>query len=93
MRRTQIYLDGEQDRLLGIRAKALGTTKSAVIRDAIDAFLGREPAGGSDLQRLRAAVAGAAGIAPSLPPGGEYVEELRAADLERQRTLDRRRVA
>lgn len=93
MRRTQIYLDDEQDRLLSIRADALGTTKSAVIRDAIDAFLMRERSGDSELQRLRAAVADAAGVASSLPAGQEYVEKLRAADLDRQRELDARRVA
>lgn len=93
MRRTQIYLDDEQDRLLGIRAEALGTTKSAVIRDAVDAFLERGPSVGSELQRLRAAVAQAGGIAPTLPSGEDYVEDLRAADRDRERELDARRVA
>jgi predicted transcriptional regulator len=39
MRRTQIYLDEDQDRRLRARARADGTTKSAVIREAIDQFL------------------------------------------------------
>ncbi|MEO7804657.1 MAG: CopG family transcriptional regulator [Actinomycetota bacterium] len=39
MKRTQIYLDEDQDERLGRRAQAAGTTKSAVIRAAIDAFL------------------------------------------------------
>lgn len=83
MRRTQIYLDDEQDRLLALRAHTLGTTKSAVIRDAIDAFLEREPVAGAELQRLRAAVAEAAGVAPSLPSGHEYVDALRELDARR----------
>lgn len=39
MRRTQIYLDEDQDRRIRARARAEGTTKSAVIREAIDQFL------------------------------------------------------
>jgi len=41
MRRTQIYLEDDQDRRLQARAKNEGTTKSAVIRQAIDEFLKR----------------------------------------------------
>ena len=39
--RTQIYLDDDQDRRLQARARATGTTKSALIREAIDQFLKR----------------------------------------------------
>jgi predicted transcriptional regulator len=39
MKRTQIYLDDDQSRRLQARARAEGTTKSAVIREAIDQFL------------------------------------------------------
>ncbi|MGH9196999.1 MAG: CopG family transcriptional regulator [Acidimicrobiia bacterium] len=42
MKRTQIYLDDDQDRRLRARARADGTTKSAVIREAIEAFLTRK---------------------------------------------------
>lgn len=42
MRRTQIYLDDDQDRRVAARARADGTTKSAVIRAAIDQFLKRK---------------------------------------------------
>jgi hypothetical protein len=93
MRRTQIYLDEEQDRLLEVRADALGTTKSAVVRDAIDAFLQREPTAGAELQRMRAALGAAAGAAPSLPPGHDYVDGLRSTDLDRERELDVHRSA
>jgi predicted transcriptional regulator len=39
MKRTQIYLDDDQVRRLQARARAEGTTRSAVIREAIDQFL------------------------------------------------------
>jgi len=39
VKRTQIYLDDAQDRELAARAAASGTTKSAVIRHAVDAYL------------------------------------------------------
>jgi predicted transcriptional regulator len=41
MKRTQIYLDEDQNERLGRRARATGVTKSALIRAAIDAFLKR----------------------------------------------------
>jgi hypothetical protein len=92
VRRTQIYIGDDQDRLLDERAGSLGTTKSAVIRDAIDAFLQPDASRDAGVDRLRAAVRGAAGIAGYLPSGSEYVEDLRAADLERERELEARRV-
>lgn len=92
VRRTQIYLADHQDRLVQRRAESTGTTKSAVIRDAIDAFL-TEDSGARDaeLQRFRAAVAQAAGVAPYLPPGSSYVETMRAADSDREHALRERR--
>lgn len=42
MKRTQIYLDEDQDARLERRAQATGMTKSALIRAAIDRFLRRE---------------------------------------------------
>ncbi len=91
VRRTQIYLGDEQDRLLNARARDLGTTKSAVIRDAIDTFLTAAGSTTGELDRFRAAVRGAAGIAPCLPTGAEYVDELRAADAARDAALAARR--
>ena len=83
--RTQIYLHEHQERRLKERSRQLGRTKSALIRDAIDAYL--SPTGGEKeaLARLRAAVKEARGAAPDLPSGADYVEELRAAEAERQR--------
>lgn len=89
--RTQIYLAPEQDQALAARARRVGQTKSALIREAIDSYLAPSSAEQSDLARFRAAVREASGIAPYLPSGAEYVEQLRAADLERERELDGRR--
>lgn len=92
VRRTQIYLGEDQDRRLEERAASLATTKSAVIRDAIDAFLDpQSPARDAGLDRFRAAVRGAAGIAPYLPAGTAYVDGQRAADAARERELSARR--
>src|SRR3989442_856238 len=63
MRRTQIYLEESQHERLSRRARAAGTTKSDVVREAVDAYL----AGGEDqetqLLDLRAAVRAAVGSA------------------------------
>jgi hypothetical protein len=91
VKRTQIYLDDTQDRQLQRRAEAEGVTKSALIRRAIDVYLDDE--GGTDLRlaRFRAAVDAVAGVAPRLPSGSEYVERLRALDLDRQQRIEQRR--
>ena len=88
--RTQIYLHEHQERRLKERSRQLGRTKSALIRDAIDAYL--SPTGGEEeaLARLHAAVNEASGAAPDLPSGADYVEELRAAESERQRAHEHR---
>lgn len=92
VRRTQIYLDNAQDALLDDRARATGTTKSALIRDAIDAFLTDDASSeASAIGRMRAALADAGGVAADLPNGAEYVEAMRAADGERAARLDERR--
>ena len=62
MKRTQIYLDDDQDRRLQARARAEGTTKSAVIRDAIEAFLSRA----SRRTELAAALKRTAGSLPDI---------------------------
>lgn len=94
MRRTQIYLGDEQDAMLDARARATGTTKSALVRNAIDAFLTDDAtSAASGVARMRAALTGAAGIATHLPSGAEYVEDLRAGDADRAARLDERRSA
>jgi hypothetical protein len=57
VKRTQIYIDDDQDRLLERRAKAAGTTKSALIRRAIDVFLMRKREN-SELERILDETAG-----------------------------------
>jgi len=91
VRRTQIYIEDDQDRRLEDRAEALGTTKSAVIRHAIDAFFASDRSHRADLARLRAAVAESSGALRELPSGAEYVEAIRSADVERERELRTRR--
>lgn len=91
VKRTQIYLEDEQDEQLSARATASHRTKSELIREAIDRYL----AGGDDetlaLARFREALDDVAGIAPYLPPGAEYVEELRQVDRERDELVEQRR--
>jgi len=90
MHRTQIYLGDEQERALADRARQLGSTKSALIREAIDTYLTPDTAAQTALARLRTAVADASGCAAYLPSGERYVDDLRAADRERARELDQR---
>lgn len=42
VKRTQIYLSEEQEARLDQRARAIGVTRSALIRAAVDAFLARD---------------------------------------------------
>jgi predicted DNA-binding protein len=91
VRRTQIYLDDDQDAALAERARRAGRTKSSLIRDAIDVYLDDDEDGEAGaLARMRAAIDDAAGIAPYLPAGDTYVEELRRRDVDRQALLQRR---
>lgn len=90
MKRTQIYIEERQDESLAERAGAEGVTKSTVIRRAIDAYLNGPDDKARRLEEFRAAAKAAFGSAPYLPPGKEYVEELRRIDAERQAELDRR---
>lgn len=91
MNRTQIYLDEGQTRRLDERARASGRTRSDMIREAIEAYLASPDEGESRLDAFRRAVSDAAGIAPYLPPGAEYVDAVRAADAGRQAELERGR--
>jgi predicted DNA-binding protein len=91
VRRTQIYLDEEQDRQLADRARSAGVTKSTLIREALAEYL--HPASDEDarLARFRAALDETSRTPTDLPPGAEYVEALRAADRTREDALTRRR--
>jgi predicted transcriptional regulator len=87
MRRTQIYLDEEQDRRLAERARASGRTKSDLLREALDRFLDTPPSEEEELARFRAAAEAAFGIAPYLEDGVTYVRRLR--DIDRRRAEHR----
>lgn len=91
MRRTQIYLDESQHERLGRRALAAETTRSDLIRDAIDAYLAGPPAGDARILAFREAVREAAGSVRRLPKGRRYVEALRDADSRRARDIEARR--
>ena len=89
MRRTQIYLDEEQDRRLAERARATGRTK---VRP--DPGGGRPPARHApgeeeELARFRPAVDAAFGIAPYLEDGATYVRKLRDIDRRREERRER----
>jgi Ribbon-helix-helix protein, copG family len=93
MRRTQIYLDEQQDAELGRRAAAEGLTKSALIRRAVDVYLNGAADEELRLGRFKAAVEAVAGVARDLPPGSRYVERVRALDAHRHEEIERRRRA
>ena len=91
VKRTQIYLEESQHERLGRRARSAGTTKSDLIREAVDAYLAGPEDESAHLLAFRAAVRAAAGSAHRLPTGRRYVEELRRGDAERDRDLEARR--
>jgi len=90
MHRTQIYLPDEQTARLDERAGVEGVSRSALIRRAVDGYLASgELDAASWRTRWREVVQRTAGIAPHLPAGADYVEDVRAADAERLRELER----
>lgn len=87
MNRTQIYLDDEQTARLDIRAAAEGTSRSMLIRRAVDIYLSQEEQ--DDVlwkEQWQRALEKTAGIASHLDEGASYVEDIRRQDVER---LDR----
>lgn len=91
VRRTQIYLGEAQDRALAARAAASGTTKSQVIRHAIDAFLAR-PEDTAWESRIDEIIEDLKRHPVHLDPdvdGAAYVDHYRAFDVERERDFDR----
>ncbi|HEU4705802.1 MAG TPA: CopG family transcriptional regulator [Solirubrobacterales bacterium] len=89
MNRTQIYLDDAQTARLDERAAAEGTSRSMLIRRAVDIYLseGEQDAALWNEQWQRA-LDRTAGIASHLEEGAEYVEGLRRRDAERLGRLD-----
>jgi len=90
MNRTQIYLDESQTARLDRRAAAEGTSRSMVIRNAVDVYLSQEDRDAAAWQsQWRKAIAGSAGVASYLEGGAEYVEAVRSADAERLSQIGR----
>jgi predicted transcriptional regulator len=84
MNRTQIYLDDEQTARLDERAAAEGTSRSMVIRLAVDKYLSEEQQSSAAWRaQWKEALDRTAGIAPYLQDGVEYVEDIRRSDAER----------
>jgi Arc/MetJ family transcription regulator len=90
MKRTQIYLDEQQAAELNRRARLRGTTASKMIREAIDEYLAEPDGSEGRLARYRAALDASFGIAPYLPDGAVYVEQIRQGDRDRDRELTER---
>jgi predicted DNA-binding protein len=91
MKRTQIYLDDVQDARLAQRAAAVGSTKSALIREAIEAYLTAPDEASAQLERFRAAIDEVERSPMTLGDGATFVERIRASDSRRQAQLERRR--
>ena len=74
MERTQIYLSRDQSAALDREAKRTGTTRSHLIREAIEARYGTSP----DAKRVREALRVTAGLwSDRTETGQEYVERIR----------------
>ncbi len=91
MKRTQIYLDLDQDRRLARRATAAGTTKSNLIREAIESYLSSADDDASRLKQFQSALNALERAPVKLETGRDYVERMRAADEERREESERRR--
>lgn len=75
MERTQIYLSKAQTAALDSEARRTGTTRSHLIREAIDARYGEV----ADPERIRRALQASAGLWRDRARTGEaYVEQLRS---------------
>ena len=89
MNRTQIYLDDEQTARLDERAAAEGTSRSMLIRRAVDVYLsGEEQDAALWREQWQRALEKTAGIASDLEEGTAYVDDLRRRDAERLDRLD-----
>lgn len=91
VKRTQIYLEADQDQRLSARARAAGATKSTLIREAIEAYLSRSDDERARLTEFHAALDAVVRSPARMPDGRAYVVELRRADRERDDAVERRR--
>jgi predicted DNA-binding protein len=90
MRRTQIYLSSEQATRLSQRARAAGSTRSTLIREAIEEYLAK-PDEDARLTELHGVLETLARRPLVLSDGASYVDALREADATRDADLDSRR--
>lgn len=79
MRRAQIYLAEGHDEILERLAKSRGTTKSALIRDAIENAYCKQ----SDSKRVSQGLRSSAGAWKRRESGSSYVERMRDGRLHR----------
>lgn len=85
MRRTQIYITDEQDRLIEARARDAGIPKAEVVRRALDEALGLDD--GRDARR-RAILATAGLLSDDARDWPEWLAEVRSSGAdERLRRL------
>ena len=91
MKRTQIYVDVDQDRRLARRAESAGTTKSTLIREAIELYLSASDDEAERSTRFRAALDAAERSPIELESGAAYVQRLRGTDEERRQENERQR--
>ncbi|HWC49726.1 MAG TPA: CopG family transcriptional regulator [Solirubrobacterales bacterium] len=88
MHRTQIYLDDAQTAQLDARAAAEGSSRSTVIRRAVDVYLAQEDKDATAWrEQWGQAVEKSAGRAPYLQEGSDFVEDVRRADADRLNKL------
>jgi metal-responsive CopG/Arc/MetJ family transcriptional regulator len=89
MHRTQIYLDDDQTTRLDRRAAAEGTSRSTLIRRAVETYLTQEERDAAAWrEQWKKTVLETAGIASYLDEGDEYVEDIRRLDTERLSGLE-----
>lgn len=91
MKRTQIYLEADQDRRLASRARAAGATKSTLIREAIDSYLSISEDETARLAEFHGALDAIVLSPADLPDGRTYVDQLRRADRERDEEIEKHR--
>ena len=91
MKRTQIYLEADQDRRLSDRARTAGTTKSTLIREAIETYLSTSESEGARLAEFHDAIDALQRSPADLPDGRTYVEQLRRADRDRDEDIEKHR--
>jgi predicted DNA-binding protein len=91
MKRTQIYLESDQDRRLAKRATAAGITKSTLIREAIEFYLASSPDDAARLAQFHDALDVVERSPVDLANGRAYVERVRQADERRREEIEKRR--